>query len=102
MSTFLLYDPENIIEKGNDSRLFIERILKGRKKSRQYENHKYESKIYLLPTSNICGRMFSKVDYLLSYRRKAMTPTNMEAHLFLLMIRDMLAVSDISTLTQKH
>ena len=67
-----------------DSQLsFVERALKCRKISHQAQTDKYVDTRYLLATSNICERLFSRVEYLLNERRKGLTPANLEAQIFL-------------------
>ena len=55
---------------------------------------------YIIPTSNDCERLFSKVGYLLNDRRKSVLPIDLEAQLFLNVNNDLWTNKDILNLAK--
>ena len=77
---------------------FAERLLKRRKKEDLGGFRIYKNTNYLLPTSNICDRIFSSAGYLLNDRRRALTLANLESQFFLHINQDLWSASDINRL----
>ncbi len=53
---------------------------------------------FLLPTSNLCERFFSKAGYGLSDQRRGLLPANFESQIFLNANMDYWGVSDINSI----
>jgi len=62
---------------------FAERALKRQRMLNGPEEHKYMDTRFIIPTSNDCERLFSKVGFLLNDRRKSILPSNLESQIFL-------------------
>jgi len=65
----------------NKDASLAERALKRRRRS--IDANIYQSVNFLLPTSNICERLFSKAGFVLSDRRKSLSPVAFEQQMFL-------------------
>lgn len=79
---------------------FAEQALKRRKVSCGGRTD-YSDLRFLLPTSNICERLFSKAGHALNDRRKTMLPANFESQIFLNLNRDLWSAKDITALTEQ-
>lgn len=62
---------------------FAEGDWKRQKRSSETSTKVYEDTIYILPTCNICERLFSQAGYALNDRRRAVIATNYEAQILL-------------------
>lgn len=75
--------------------LFAEQAFKRRKLN---ENTAYHNLGFLLPTSNICERLFPKAGYWFSKRRKRTAPAMFEQQIFLHVNQSLWDISDISAI----
>lgn len=66
-----------------------------KKASQQYMNLRF-----LLPTSNICERLFSNSGYALNDRRRGINPTNLESKMCLHMNNDLWIVDEFTNLSK--
>lgn len=66
-----------------ESLSFAQRLLKKRRVDNQKSSDGYVDMRFILPTSNLCERLFSIAGYAMSDRRKNMLPANFESQLFL-------------------
>lgn len=57
---------------------------------------KYCELRFLLPTSNVCERLFWKVGHVFNDRCRSFNPANLESKIFLHANGDMLGVSDLT------
>ncbi len=55
---------------------------------------------FILPTSNDCERVFSKVGYLLNDLRKSVLPMNLESQIFLNVDNDLWSGADMLNLLE--
>lgn len=78
---------------------FAQRALKRQKVVETGVDGHYMDTRFIQPTSNICERLFSKVGFTLSDRRKRLHPANLEAQIFLHLNQDLWDCSDINRLT---
>ena len=62
---------------------------------RTIKESKYRKLDYILPTSNIVERLFSRAKIIMADRRKSMTPYHLELLLFLRMNKDLWSAGDI-------
>lgn len=76
---------------------YVERALK-RFKNTSGKGRQFEDLRFLLPTSNICERLFSKAGHVLNDPRMALLPANFEVQLFLHLNRDLWSVHDFNQL----
>lgn len=76
----------------------IHRALKRRK----IENRgtRYMDLRFVLPTSNICERMFSKAGYALHYRRKSINPESFEEQMFLHANQKLWNISELNSILE--
>ena len=65
-----------------DNFAFAERFLKRRRISQSSGDKRYVHLHFILPTSNICERLFTKAGYALSDRRKGISPSRFESQIF--------------------
>ena len=65
------------------------------KRMRTIKESKYRKLDYILPTSNIVERLFSRAKIIMADRRKSMTPYHPELLLFLRMNKDLWSTGDI-------
>lgn len=82
----------------NQALSYDERALQKKKGTHNIER-KYRDTSFLIPTSNICERLFSKAGHVLTDRRMAIQPCNLESQLFLHFNRDLWGVADFNVLT---
>lgn len=80
---------------------FAERALKRQKLNCSGQENKYMDTRFVLPTSNICERLFSKAGHVLNDRRKALSPANLESQVFLHLNSDLWSSKDVNKLTQE-
>lgn len=80
----------------DDELSFADRALKRQKRSISGETTSYGDMRFLLPTSNVCERLFSKAGHVLNDRRKGLLPANLECQLFLHMNRDLWSAKDLA------
>ena len=85
---------ENITE--CDGLSFAQRVLKRRKMSSNAMSKKYLDTRFLVPTSNVCERLFSQVGYVLTDRRKAINPANLESQIYLHANRDLWGSQEVN------
>ena len=85
---------------GDDCLSFAQRALKRQKMAGWDNSNNYMDTRFLLPTSNICERLFSKCGHVLTNRRKGLMPANLESQIFLHFNRDLWNTKDIQKLTQ--
>lgn len=74
---------------------FAEQALKKRRIGTE-NGALYMDTHFLLPTSNICERLFSKAGHALSDRRGRIMPSNFEEQIFLHVNSDLWGISDVS------
>ena len=72
---------------------FAEQVFK---KTKLNDNTEYQNLAFLLPTSNICERMFSKAGYSLTKRGKSTAPATFEQQMFLRVSQSLWDISDIA------
>lgn len=85
----------------SDDRLsFAQRALKRQKTFGRARTQNYMDSRFLLPTSNICERLFSKAGHVLTDRRKGLSPVNLESQIFLHLNNDLWGTRDINKITQ--
>lgn len=82
----------------NDSLSYDARALLAQE-SNSFSGKKYQDLRFLIPTSNVCERLFSKAGYTLGDRRMSLLPANLESQLFLHLNKDLWSVSDLNELT---
>lgn len=75
---------------------FAASLLKRSK--RNSTNNDYTDCRYILPTSNLCERLFSKAGYVHSDRRKRILPLHLEQQIFLHVNSDLWSISDLNKL----
>ena len=90
---------EQTMEYNDENLSFAERALKRRKRADDRTKLQYMDSRFLIPTSNICERLFSRVGYALPSRRKGTSPVNLEAQVFLYLNRDLWGSTDVNRLT---
>lgn len=78
---------------------FAQRAMK-RQKVSSFQRTKYIDIRFLLPTSNLCERLFSKAGYAFNERRRGILPSNFESQIFLNLNRDLWSAEDIPRLSQ--
>ena len=83
----------------SDGLSFAERALKRQKCMNMEASHDYMDSRFCIPTSNLCERLFSRVGYALSQRRRGISPVNLESQLFLHFNCDLWGRADISKLS---
>eukprot|EP00171_Calliarthron_tuberculosum_P003101 IDg3101t1 len=86
-------------ETGDEGLSFAERALKKQKCVDVEKRDKYIDTRFLVPTSNICERLFSRVGYALSQRRRGICPANLESQMFLHLNCDLWGKSEVNQLT---
>lgn len=86
---------ETVVEDGHS---FAKQSLKKARLRLSGQKSSYLSLDFILPTSNICERLFSKAGYAIGDRRKALIPQNFESQIFLHSNADLWGVSDLSDL----
>jgi len=79
---------------------FAERALKRQKSVSSVNSEEFIDTRFVLPTSNDCERLFSKVKYLWDDRRQSLLPMNLESQLFLNLNYDLWSVKDIMDLPE--
>ena len=62
------------------------------------ENSQYLDLRFMVPTSNLCERLFSKAGYSLGNRRGNILPTSFEEQIFLHVNSKMWSIDDVNTL----
>ena len=82
-----------------DDLSFAARALNRQRLLNGCSEKKYRDTRYVLSSSNICEKSFSKAGFALSDRRKGVNPMNIEAQLFLHCNRGLWNVSDLNELT---
>lgn len=90
--------PGNIDDK---SISFAERVLKKQKLQSHASTSEYMDMRFLIPTSNICERLFSKAGFTLNDRRMAILPVNAEAQMFLHLNMDLWNIDTIREIIAK-
>ena len=92
---------ENKTEQENfdDGLSFAEGALKRQKCAHYVPSEDFIDRKFLLPTSNICKRLFSRVGYAFSQRGKGLCPANLESQLFLHLNNDFWDNSDVNKLS---
>jgi hypothetical protein len=96
-------DLKDIADERNQSILFAERILKKQKLEAVSSLSSYVDLQFLIPTSNICERLFSKAGFSFNQRRMPVLPINTESQMFLHLnssLWDIATVKDILSKTQ--
>lgn len=83
----------------NDGLSFAHRALKRQRIMNGSNVKKYSDTRFLLSSSNICERLFSKAGFALTDRRKGLNPVHLEAQVFLHLNRDLWNVTDLNKLT---
>lgn len=78
---------------------FVERALKRQRCQREISPHKYMDTRFVLATSNICERLFSRMGYTMTDRRRGLTPANLEAQIFLNLNSDLWGIDDVNKLS---
>ena len=87
----------NVRSERSDDRLsFVHRALKMQELEDESNLSGYMDTRFLVPTSNLCERLFSRVGYALSDRRRRITPANLEVQLFLHLNSDFWGRTDIN------
>ena len=81
------------------STTIAERALKKRKINKG-SSTRYEDCRFILPTSNLCERLFSTARHALPERRKSMLPYNFEMQLFLHANKHIWDMSDVNAVVQ--
>jgi hypothetical protein len=96
-------DVEDITDEHNQSISFAERILKKQKIEEVISSSSYVDLRFLIPTSNICERLFSEAGFCFNERRMSVLPINAESQMFLHLnssLWDIDIVKDILSETQ--
>ena len=96
-------DFEDITDERNQSISFAERILKKQKLEAVSSSSSYIDLRFLIPTSHICERLFSKAGFSFNQRRMSVLPINAESQMFLYLnssLWDIAIVKDILSKTQ--
>eukprot|EP00171_Calliarthron_tuberculosum_P008686 IDg8686t1 len=83
ITSFLVHNVTREIDEEQDGLPFAHRALKRQKIIAQDSALQYTDSRFLVPTSNICERVFSKAGYALTDRRKCISHAYLEAMLFL-------------------
>ena len=96
----VLAEPDETGDDNDNGLTFAERVLKRRRMENICNSDTYSDTTYLIPTSNVCERLFSRAGYMLNEKR-SLTPANAEAQLFLHMNQDLWSVKDVNKLTQQ-
>ena len=78
---------------------FVQRALKRQKVDQEDSVQKYMDTWFIMPTSDVCERLFSTVGQVLSDRLNRTTPANLQAQVFLYANRDLWGPEDINKLT---
>jgi hypothetical protein len=76
-------DLKDITDERNQSIFFAEGILKKQKLEAVSSSSSYVDLKFLIPTSNICERLFSKAGFSFNQRRMSVLPINTESQMFL-------------------
>ena len=71
------------VELCEPSMSFVERALSSNRRGLKNRACAYADTRFVVPTSNICERLFSQVGHVFSDRRRGLTPANLEAQVFL-------------------
>lgn len=95
----LIIKESSVTETVDEGLSFAERALKRQKCIEHESRGKYMDSSFLIPTSNVCERLFSKVGYTFTQRRKGMCPANLEGQVFLHLNKDLWGRSDVNILT---
>ena len=97
-------DFEDITDERNQSISFAERILKKQKLEAVSSLSSYVVDLrFLIPTTNICERLFSKARFSFNQRRMSVLPINAESQMFLHLyssLWDIAIMKDILSKTQ--
>lgn len=88
LKDFEVIEGNNALDSTEDHS-YDERALARRTTGCSVTVRKYIDLRFLLPTSNVCERLFSKSGYTLNYLRRGISPANLEAQLFLHMKKDL-------------
>lgn len=100
LSTKSLLVSENADVVSEDASLsFAQRALKRQRLMEEEHGDIYADTRFLLPSSNICERLFSLAGITSSERRKRLNPANLESQLFLHSNRDLWNIADLNQLT---
>ncbi len=83
-------EPENPLS-------FAAKVLKRVRISRDLDAAYIDTQ-FILPTCDVCERLFSKVGHALSNRRKRILPSNFEKQIFLHLNRDLWRVQGVKSL----
>ncbi len=89
---------DNQLSYDDETLSFADQILKKRKID--VATSAYIDLRFLLPTSNICERLFSKAGQALCKRRKGTSPVGFEQQLFLHVNFEVWDISDVNAIVQ--
>ena len=95
----LLIEEDQSTVNSDDGMSFAQRALKRQKLNDENKSGKYMDTRFCVPSSNVCELLFSKAGYVLSDRRKNITPANLESQLFLHLNSDLWGAADVNELT---
>ncbi len=76
-----------------------ERAIKKRRMVKNASNGYMDTR-FILPTSNICTRLFSKAGYALHDRRKGILPCNFQMQIFLHVNHSLWNISDVRSILE--
>lgn len=93
MACFEVEDEVSVVPEENSSLTLAQKALK----KRRISNSTYTDLRYILPTSNICERLFSTAGYALNDRRRGVLPVNFERQIFLHANSHLWGISDVNT-----
>ncbi len=79
---------------------FVEHAQKRLKLYHEDLSKRYQHTRFLMTTSSICERLFSKVGHALTGRRASINSGNLESQIVLNLNRDLWGIDDLSDLTQ--
>jgi len=79
---------------------FAKLLLKKSKNRTDGSESKYVDTRFIVPTSNLCERLFSKAGYVLSDRRRGLLPSNFEMQLFLHFNSRLWSIEDVHDILQ--
>eukprot|EP00171_Calliarthron_tuberculosum_P001888 IDg1888t1 len=98
MKSFEL-DTHREVDAYDDRLSFAQSALKRQRRSSSSHSVQYMNLKFLLPTSNVCERLFSRSGHLFNERRRSLNPANLESQLFLRLNNDLWNAADFDKLT---
>lgn len=88
--------------KSTGEKNLADELLKRHKTCKETQASRYMNTKFIVPTSNMCERLFSVAGWAMTNRRKSVSPARFEEQLFLNVNQSMWSISDVHAVVQKR